>query len=113
MKVNFLDLVWQIYILRRNCGGLAASEEMGNLERVDTDRCIFGFVFFDEIWWQWTKQNKLTKAAENVVEIVEIIIAFLQYSSVAIGDVDLSVGVSHCAGAGKNQKKNQNRLKIS
>lgn len=48
-------------------------------------------------------KNKPTKAAENVVEVVEIIIAFLQYSSVAIGDVDLSVGVSHCAGAGKKK----------
>lgn len=77
---------------------------MGKLERADMDRCIFGFVFFDEIWWQWTKQNKLTKAAENVVEVVEIIIAFLQYRSVAIRNIDLSVGVSHCAGA---EKKNQ------
>lgn len=44
---------------------------------------------------------QLTKAAEDVVEVVEIIIAFLQNCFVAIGDVDQSVGVSHCAGAEK------------
>lgn len=45
--------------------------------------------------------SELTKTAKNVVEVVEIIIAFLQHSFVAIGDVDQSVGVSHCAGAKK------------
>lgn len=40
-----------------------------------------------------------TKAAEDVVEVIEIIVAFFQHCSVAIGGVDLSVGVCHCAGA--------------
>ncbi len=47
----------------------------------------------------------VTKAAENVVEVIEIIIAFFQYCSVAIGDVDLPVGVSHCACAERERKK--------
>lgn len=42
-----------------------------------------------------------TKAAENVVEVIEVIVAFFQYCFIAIGDVDLSVGVCHCAGAEK------------
>lgn len=49
----------------------------------------------------WPCDSELTKAAEDVVEVVEIIIAFLQNSFVAIGDVVQSVGVGHCAGAEK------------
>lgn len=44
----------------------------------------------------------ITKAAENVVEVIEIIVAFFQHGFVAICDIDLSVGVCHCAGAEKN-----------
>lgn len=50
---------------------------------------------------RWLCDSQLTEAAEDVVEVVEIIIAFLQNCFVAIGDVDQSVGVSHCAGAEK------------
>lgn len=37
------------------------------------------------------KKKGFTKAAENVVEVIEIIIAFFQHCFVAIGDVDQSV----------------------
>lgn len=37
------------------------------------------------------KKKGITKAAENVVEVIEIIIAFFQHCFVAIGDVDQSV----------------------
>lgn len=43
--------------------------------------------------------KSFTKAAEDVVEVIEIIVAFFQHCFVAVGDVDLSVGVCHCAGA--------------
>lgn len=46
-----------------------------------------------------TKSKGITKTAENVVEVVEVIIAFFHYSFVPNGDVDLSVGFCHCAGA--------------
>lgn len=40
-----------------------------------------------------------TKAAEDVVEVIEIIVAFLQHCFIAMCDIDLSVGVCHRAGA--------------
>lgn len=43
--------------------------------------------------------KSFTKAAEDVVEVVEIVVAFLQHGLVAVGNVYLSVGVCHCAGA--------------
>ena len=41
----------------------------------------------------------LTEAAENIIEVVEIVVAFLQDRLVAHGDIDLSVGVCYRAGA--------------
>lgn len=49
----------------------------------------------------------LTKAAENVVEVIQIIIAFFQHGFVSIGDIDLFVGVCHCAGAERNKRWNK------
>lgn len=47
------------------------------------------------------KMKTFTKAAENVVEVIKIIIAFLQHCFVAICDINLSVRVCHGAGAEK------------
>ena len=44
-----------------------------------------------------------TKAAENIVEVIEIIVALFQHCFVPICDVDLSVGVCHGAGAEKKE----------
>lgn len=50
------------------------------------------------------EEEGFTKAAENVVEVIKIIIAFFQHGFVSIGDVDLFVGVCHCAGAERNME---------
>lgn len=47
----------------------------------------------------------LTKAAQNVVEVVEIIIAFFQHSFVPNGFANLFVGLCDCAGAVRGQIK--------
>lgn len=47
----------------------------------------------------------LTKAAENVVEVIEIIIAFFQHGFVPNSFVDLLVGLCYCAGAVRGQTK--------
>ena len=41
-----------------------------------------------------------TKATQNIVEVVEIIVSLLQDCPVANGDVDLAIGISHSTGAG-------------
>lgn len=60
-----------------------------------------GFVKEHIEYIQTKTVETFTKAAENVVEVIKIIIAFFQYCFVAICDVNLSVGVGHCAGAEK------------
>lgn len=47
----------------------------------------------------------LTKAAKNVVEVIEIIIAFFQHSFVPNSFFDLFVGLCYCAGAVRRQMK--------
>lgn len=51
------------------------------------------------------KKLILTKAAKNVVEVIEIIIAFFQHSFVPNSFVYLFVGLCHCAGAEREQMK--------
>lgn len=52
-------------------------------------------------------KKRITKAAENVVEVIEIIISLFQHCLVANGDVDLSVRVCHCAGAERQNRRNK------
>lgn len=47
----------------------------------------------------------LTKAAKNVVEVIEIIIAFFQHSFVPNNFAGLFVGLCYCAGAVRRQMK--------
>lgn len=46
------------------------------------------------------EEKEITEAAENVVEVIEIIVAVLQHRPVAYGYVLLLVGVRYRAGAG-------------
>lgn len=55
-------------------------------------------------------KKRITKAAENVVEVIEIIISLFQHCLVANGDVDLSVRVCHCAGAERQNRRNKGQL---
>lgn len=56
------------------------------------------------------KKQILTKAAKNVVEVIEIIISFFQHSLVPNSFAYLFVGLCHCAGAGRGWMKRNKRL---
>lgn len=51
--------------------------------------------------------QRITEAAEDVVEVIEIVVAFLQHGFVADCVVDQSVRVRHCAGASKVNQWNE------
>lgn len=52
-----------------------------------------------------TLQDPLTEAVEDVVKVIEIVVAFLHLGLIAHRVVDESVGVSHRAGANKGDKR--------
>lgn len=51
------------------------------------------------------KKKILTKAAKDVVEVIEIIIPFFQHGFVPNSFIYLFVGLCYCAGAGRGQMK--------
>lgn len=49
----------------------------------------------------------ITKATEDVVEVIEIIVALFQHCFVALCVIDQSVGIGHCACTERERKKEE------
>lgn len=52
-----------------------------------------------------TLRDSLTKAVEDVVKVIEIVVAILYLGLIVHRVVDESVGISHCAGADEGHKR--------
>lgn len=52
-----------------------------------------------------TLRDSLTKAVEDVVKVIEIVVAVLYLGFIVHRVVDKSVGISHRAGADKRDKR--------
>lgn len=48
--------------------------------------------------------SALTKAVQDVVKIIEIVVAFLHVGPIAHGVVEPAVGICHCAHTGRGDK---------
>lgn len=51
----------------------------------------------------------LTKAVQNVIKVVEIVVAFFHHCPVPDGVVHPAIGICHCAGAEKKSRNKQRK----